>query len=493
MKISLISPYTDVTAIGVRILSAVLRQAGHETQLIMLPDAFRDKTVCRDAPHYNQKIIRQLSELCRGSGLVGISLMTNFFAHAIEITTGLREVLQIPIIWGGVHPTVRPEECLEYADMVCIGEGEDALVTLVNRLEKNEPYTDIPGICYTLDGQMAKNPVQSPEPNIDRFPFPDYSMKDHHILSENMIVPMTNEIIKKKLQREALFERLGFIGYQTMTSRGCPFACTYCINDMLNRMYGNKKKLRWRSVDNLIEELILVRKQMPHVNFIRFSDDEFFARKPEELAYFAVEYKKKIDLPFSCLLSPMSVTRDKMAMMVDAGLVLVQMGVQSGSEKMQRLFNRKMMHNQRMMQTMQIINEFKEKIYPPSYDFILDVPEETDEDILDSLRFISKIPKPYRLNVFGLIPYPGTQMYNLAKQQGLIRNEQDQIYRRFFAMRKINYFNLLFAFCRMGRCPHFLLKLLISRPAIFLFNNRIFLPCIRLFYTSGKKIRPQTS
>ena len=110
-------------------------------------------------------------------------------------------------------------------------------------------------------------------------------------------------------------------------------------------------------------------------------------------------------------------TREKMEMMVDAGLIYVQMGVESGSKKMQKLFNRQMMHNKRMMDAIHIINEFKDKLYPPSYDFLLDVPGETDRDILESLHFISNIPKPYRLQPFELIPYPGTEMYAIAMEK----------------------------------------------------------------------------
>ncbi|MCI5156979.1 MAG: radical SAM protein, partial [Candidatus Electrothrix sp. AUS1_2] len=208
-----------------------------------------------------------------------------------------------------------------------------------------------------------------------------------------------------------------------------------------------------------------------------------------ELERFAKEYKEKIGLPFSCLISPMSVTEEKMAMMVDAGLIYVQMGVESASTRMQELFNRKMMHNGRMMEAIRIINSFKARLYPPSYDFLLDVPGETDSDIIDSLHFISDIPKPYRLQPFELIPYPGTEMYRLAKEKGLIEDEHRQIYNRSYTMRKVTYLNLLFALCRTGHFPHALLKILLSKPALLCLNSRTARPFIRLIYSSGKALR----
>lgn len=488
MKVTLISPYPDVTAIGVRILSAALRQAGHETRIIMLRDPFGDNVV-HGAQRYNEKIISRLADLCAKSDLIGISLMTNFFDNAVEITNGLRKSLQMPILWGGVHPTIRPQECLTYADIVCVGEGEYSLVELADRMDIGASYSDIPNLHYRVAGKEIDNPVRPLELDIDRFPLPDYSLQNHYILLGDEIIPITAKIMEDMLRRGTVSEMLGLTGYQTMTSRGCPFACTYCVNDTINRIYGGKGKLRWRSINNLMEELIWVRQNMEYVGYIWFSDDEFFARKPDELSRFAKEYKERINLPFSCLISPMSVTKEKMEMMVDAGLIYVQMGVESGSKKMQKLFNRQMMHNKRMMDAIHIINEFKDKLHPPSYDFLLDVPGETDRDILESLHFISNIPKPYRLQPFELIPYPGTEMYAIAMDKGLIQDEHQQIYNRSYTMRKPTYLNLLFALCRTGHFPHSLLKLLISRPALILFNNRLARPFVRFLYAAGKGLR----
>lgn len=488
MKVTLISPYPDVSAIGVRILSAALRQAGHDTQVIMLRDPFGDNVVHGEI-RYNNKVISRLTALCKDSQLIGISLMTNFFDNAVEITDGLRKSLQVPILWGGVHPTIRPEECLQHADIVCIGEGENALVELAGRIAEGTPYADIPNLHCRVDGKEFKNDVQPLELDIDCFPLPDYSLQEHYVLIGDDILPITVEIMEQMLRSGTVSDMLGLTGYQTMTSRGCPFACTYCVNDMVNRIYGGKGKLRWRSIDNLMEELVWVRENMKYIGYIWFSDDEFFARKPAELERFAKEYKEKIGLPFSCLISPMSVSEEKMAMMVDAGLIYVQMGVESASVRMQELFNRKMMHNERMMKAIRIINSFKDSLYPPSYDFLLDVPGETDNDIIDSLRFISDIPKPYRLQPFELIPYPGTEIYRLAKEKGLIEDEHRQIYNRSYTMRKATYLNLLFALCRTGRFPHLLLKILISRPALICFNNKPAQPLIRFLYGVGKALR----
>jgi len=133
-KVVLISLDREIMCIGVRLLSACLRRAGHETRVIFLP--LRDSRRQNDAscPNYPQAVLDDVTELCQDADLVGLSLMTNQFLPAVAVTEHLKRELNVPVIWGGVHPTVSPEECLACADMVCIGEGEGTLIELADRL-----------------------------------------------------------------------------------------------------------------------------------------------------------------------------------------------------------------------------------------------------------------------------------------------------------------------------------------------------------------------
>jgi anaerobic magnesium-protoporphyrin IX monomethyl ester cyclase len=284
------------------------------------------------------------------------------------------------------------------------------------------------------------------------------------------------------LRRGTVSAYLDKAGYQTMTSRGCPFSCAYCINDTIVRMYGGKGKLRWRSVAHVMEELVWVKKNMPYINYMWLSDDEFMARKPSELEDFSKQYTEKIGLPFSCLISPLSVTEEKMAMLVDAGLVYVQMGIESGSARMQEIFNRKHMTNEKMLTAARILNKFKDRMFPPSYDFLLDVPVETDADRIESLRLISELPKPYHLQPFTVVLYPGTKLYEMAKEQGLIKDERKEIYNKTYSMHEPTYLNLLIILARNGKLPSGLLKFLISAPVTAVFNSRLLRPLIKFSY-----------
>jgi anaerobic magnesium-protoporphyrin IX monomethyl ester cyclase len=491
MKITFVSPYPDVTVFGVRTISAWLRQHGFDTQLIFLPDPYGDDLV-PGTDRYEEEPLRQAAELCRESDIVGISLMTNFFDGAVQITRALRKHLDpsTPILWGGIHPTIRPEECLEFADLVCVGEGEDSMLELMRRLDSGDDHTATPNIwSRDKDGEIRRNELLPLPRDLDMYPMPDYSMDDHHVMLDNRVVPMTHDILLDFLGRGTVSAYLGKTGYQTMTSRGCPYACTYCINDTIRRMYGGRGKLRWRSIPHVMKELEWVKANMPYIDYIWISDDEFLARKPDEIAEFAKQYKEKINLPFSCLISPISVTKEKMDTLVDAGLCYVQMGVESGSPKMQAIFNRKHMPNDRMMEAVRIINSYRDRMAPPSYDFLMDVPGETDDDRVASLRFIADIPKPYRLQPFTLILYPGTELHRQAVESGAITNERSEIYNKTYTMRAPTYLNLLMALCKNGRFPSPLLKLLISRPALAVFNSRALAPVFKILFKTGQNIK----
>ena len=132
MKISLISIFPDIQCYGIRTLSACLKKEGHEVDLFFLAKQYWEK--------YDEQTMDELAKLTEKSDLIGISLMTNFFDNAVQVTQRLKKSSDAPIMWGGVHPTVRPEECLDYADMVAIGESEQAVVEVTRKIQNKQYY-----------------------------------------------------------------------------------------------------------------------------------------------------------------------------------------------------------------------------------------------------------------------------------------------------------------------------------------------------------------
>jgi radical SAM superfamily enzyme YgiQ (UPF0313 family) len=116
-------------------------------------------------------------------------------------------------------------------------------------------------------------------------------------------------------------------------------------------------------------------------------------------------------------MSPSTLSREKMTMLVDAGTVFVRMGIQTGSERTKQLYKRKF-SNEHLLEVAKIINEHKDKIELPIYDLIVDNPYETDEDVIDTLMFMSKLPVPFYINLHSLFLFPGTPLYETVKQDG---------------------------------------------------------------------------
>jgi radical SAM superfamily enzyme YgiQ (UPF0313 family) len=417
---------------GLRTVSACLKQAGHDVNLFFLMKDFHKK--------YSEITMDNLVKLMKGSELVGISLMTNFFDNAIQITQKLKESYNFPIIWGGIHPTIRPEECLDYADMVCIGEGEETVVELADKIQNKQYYFDVKGMAFNDKGKIIVNRSRElPGTNksaiiksLDQIPFQDYDYKSHFVLNRENIVKMDQKIMKQISDT-----------YQTLPTRGCPFGCTYCVNNTLLAMHPHQKPIRKRGVDNIIMELQEVKNNLPFIDIILFDDDAFFIMSLDEIKEFSKKYKERIGLPLWITgATPTTLTKEKLSSLVDAGLVELRMGIQSASENGKKLYGRPH-SNHKVANAVKMVNEHRDKV-KASYDIILDNPWETDEDLIETVMFLSKLPTPFELNLFSLVFYPATDIYRRAKKEGIIKDDLKDVYRKYHFETTNTYLNKLF-------------------------------------------------
>ncbi len=449
---------------GIRSISACLKKAGHQTRLVFLASrAHAGENRCTPI------VLEQLIELCGEFDLIGISLMTNFFESMADLTSKIKLKLDIPIIWGGIHASSCPEECLRYADMVCMGDGEEAMVELADRMERKEDLLSTKNICFSSDEGITKNSVRSLCNSLDSLPFPDYDLSDDHYLDEqnNTIIKMDEEVYKNVLEMgPAPQARPGQFYYQTLTSRGCPHNCSYCWNSTFMSLYAGQKYLRWRSPENIIAELTQMKEKYEFINTVIFSDDTLLIKPAEEIKKFCQYYKEKIGFPFHCLGSPLTITEEKMEYLVDAGLMVIEMGIESGSLRTRELYNRKV-SNERILKAAGIIDRFRSRIEPPFYDFLIDNPFETFQDQIDTLKFITQLPLYSRLNLFSLVMFPGTELYNKAKSEEKIKEDSDQAYRKqTYIFSKKGLVNFLFYLARYNPFTRRLLPLFLQEKYI---------------------------
>jgi radical SAM superfamily enzyme YgiQ (UPF0313 family) len=257
-----------------------------------------------------------IEELCAlEPDLVAFSVLTPTYRWCLEVARAAKARLGVPVIFGGVHPSAVPEVCLENdcVDYVCVGEGEDAIVRLLDAIGGNtaRPSHPIPNLCWKdASGAIVRGPAAPFLQDLDSLPHPDKELWAEDIrIADNWL---------------------------TMTARGCPYRCTFCFNNFFAKLpgRGGGKYVRKRSIDHCMEELsdAKVRWKIRRVDF----EDDVFTVDKEWVRAFLAEYKREIDVPFQCLVHPRYIDREMARWLRDAGCQHVQMGVQSADEEYKR-------------------------------------------------------------------------------------------------------------------------------------------------------------
>ena len=374
-----------VESLAIEILSSFLKKHHHQVGLVFDPKLFDSEALKfkKLSPLFDIKneIVKQV--INQKPDLIGFSVFTLNYQRALEIAGLIKKHNpKIPIIFGGIHPTSVPELVIKEksVDMVCIGEGENAL----NELLKNPTASNIKNIWFKRNGRIIKNPLRPLIKNLNLLPFPD---KD-------------------------LFHKIypGFMkDYYTLSSRGCPFACTYCANNVLRNVYkGLGKPIRRRSPQNIINELIWAKEKFSPKK-ITFVDD-IFVQDIKWLKQFTFLYKKKIKLPYVVLTHPRFVTLEIAKLLAKSGCYFLLFGIQSASEKTRKEILKRFETNHEIEQA--ALNCHLAKL-PFSIDHIFNIPGEGIAEHEFALRFYNSL-RPSIINSFWLQYFPKTEIINEA-------------------------------------------------------------------------------
>lgn len=460
MKVTLVSLDQLIISYGLRLISSCLKEAGFEVEVI-----FARALIGQPFP---SKIESQIVKLCKNSDLVGISLMSNHFPHAISLTQKLKKKITAPIIWGGVHPTFCPEESLKYVDMICVGEGEQPMVALAKKIKERRKYDNIPGIWLIRNGKIIKNATSALVHDLDSLPFPDYGPDNQFIRDKQEIKKLTQELFREFLTKRESNDGDYVAEYYISTSRGCPFRCAYCASNTIKNLYPQQKFFRLRSVDKVIEEVKLLTGKFDFIKWIYFADDDLLASPMDRVTNFCRQWKKEINLPFYATVAPWSYDEKKLKLFLNAGLGIINMGIQTVSKRGGEAFHR-LVPKPKLMKIIKSIHKIKTPL-PPVYDFILDNPYEVDKDKLENLDFILNIPQPRKLQLFSLIPFPGTEIYTRMKKDGILQDEGEMIYKKSYSYPEANYINMLIFLTNTG-FPVSIIRFMRSKFFIFMLSS----------------------
>ncbi|MEM4267570.1 MAG: radical SAM protein [Candidatus Woesearchaeota archaeon] len=411
VKVILISLY-DVDSMAIRLLHSVLKKNGNEVTSLFFKEHMINNISLPSKNEYELaiKIINDTQP-----ELVALSVRSSFFEIAKTLSEKIRYTSNAKILWGGVHPTICPEESLAYADMICIGEGEYAIAELCKHLHNlaqkqeranREFCVVVPGIIYRLSRKRKKIAhVINQVPDLNSLPYPDYSDADKFYIQNDLIFRSYKDV------KSSLPYKLVMGCYSIMSNRGCFFRCAYCINNIV------RTKVRRRSVDNVIYELLLA-KRSHRLNTVFFHDDVFTYDK-KWISHFSKSYQKRIGLPFIVMTHPKLIDREIMVMLKSAGLKAAKMGIESGSEKIRKAFFNRNTTNEEILRASEILKQLN---VLPIYDYIVDNPFEDENDRREGFSFILKI-RPRHFIFYSLIYFPRYKLTETALKAGLISQD----------------------------------------------------------------------
>lgn len=334
--------------------------------------------------------------------LVGISCVTSNINAGHDLAKAVKENFpDIKIIIGGVHATALPQRTLEefpYFDFVAKGEGERTLLELYNALVSGADPSGVRGLFFRNGSGFVDTGNRSLVDNLDSLPFPDRKLLD--------------VALYRKTHATRGFSRTVKNIAEIITARGCPFNCIFCaVNVNFDR------RVRYRSVANIIAEMeeCIERYQVNHFSIM---DDTFAFRK--DLFYSICDYLKLKKVTWECYMRVNLVDEDILKKAVDSGCEKISFGVESGSEKILKLINKRITIGQ-IQEAFGLCRKVGLRYIDATF-MLGNHPLEMMEDVKMTMDLIIKLNPDFM--VFSItIPFPGTELYRTMKEDKFLIKE----------------------------------------------------------------------
>ncbi|MDD5687894.1 MAG: radical SAM protein [Elusimicrobia bacterium] len=330
--------------------------------------------------------------------LVGIYATSKTFNETLSVAEiAKRENPNIFVVVGGPHATVFPEDFFntkkDVVDAVVVGEGEYIMQELVNAWNKGNDISRIPGVVCRKDGKVILNPQKPTNKDIDELPLPA-----KHIFNMDCYP-----------DRETAYSRI-------IASRGCPFRCANC-----QPCLDNIGKYRRRSPEKVVDELEYLVKKYKVRHFV-FSDSELTGPKSWTSEFCDRIKKKKLSITFNCNARVDQLDKALLKKFYSAGCIYISYGIESGS---QRVIDEVLHKNISLNSAREIIAETVKAGIHVGVWFMVGMPGEKPEEVLQTINYAKDVAKlgvlTVEMNV--LTPWPGTEFYNIAKQNKWLVSE----------------------------------------------------------------------
>ncbi|UCF35718.1 MAG: cobalamin-dependent protein [Acidobacteriota bacterium] len=375
--------------IGLAYCAAVAEKAGHEVEIL---DLALEKSV--ESAH------QLLRERMGGSSydMAGMTCMTVEYPGAVETARVIRECdPSIPIVFGGQHPTIEPDEVIQngVCDYLVVGEGEETFVELVRAIEQRTDPGKIPGLLFHRDGSPFRTPPRPATVDVEELPWPAY-----HLLEVDRYFEMESARYTPRHKR----------AIQIFTSRGCPWRCTYCHD-----LFG--KKFRARSADNVFGEMKMLYDRYG-VREYMIEDDIFNLdiERAKQICDLILgsEMNGNIHMQFGNGLRLERFDEELVRKMAQAGTHHIAVAIESASPRIQKLI-KKNLHLNKAKDVLSWMRKYR--INTLGF-FMIGFPSETVDEIEQTIEFARQTELDEAL--FSIvIPYAGTEINKMVYEQGL--------------------------------------------------------------------------
>ena len=374
-------------SLGICYIASVLEKEGHQVAII---DGYVEGLSMK-------ALLSRVKEF--NPDFLGTTFTTENRFGAFDLIRRVRQMLPHTFInAGGPHASLAADDTLRHIpelDAIIRGEGEQTAVLLARALANGSSLKHINGLSYRPEGKIIHNPDVSLIADLDTIPFPAWHLVPWENYNFTLDVPGRGPLPAANI----------------MTSRGCPFNCNFCAS---TRFWG--RSFRTRSVDNILEEIKLLRDRY-HIKALWIFDDTFTVSK-EKVAQFCHEIiNRKWDLNWFCESRVDTVDRELLTLMKKGGCYSIGFGVESGS---QRILDEVIGKKTNLEQVKETARACKELGIISNPFFIFSHPEETKEDIEKTMDLIRNWPRPSSISLSLLHIYPGTRLEEIARDKGII-------------------------------------------------------------------------
>lgn len=318
-----------------------------------------------------------------------IQIFTMNRAASYRLIRLARKLLpEVKIIIGGVHASIFYGQLLENFEVDCavIGEGEATVVELLNALSSGGSAAGIAGTAYRENGQVIKNPDRPLIEDLDSIPFPRHEL-----------------FIKPDREMACI-----------LTTRGCPYKCSFCCLHTISR-----RKFRKRSVANVVAEVEYILKNFKNIRSIQLADDTFTLDQPRAMAFCKEIIRRNIKVKFLCSARIKPASVELFELMAKAGFTHIGFGLETGSSKLLNSIHKNITRED-VIETFEMLRGIK--INAVTY-LMVGFPGETRETVAETISLVKTLQKIKYFEFVGvarLWVYPNTEVYDILKANGRI-------------------------------------------------------------------------